>query len=177
MPLFQLRGQMETAAVNEDMLSVALGDEPTDEAAENDADCNLSVAQYKGIARDPKVASIKAKIDVSSKSMHNNGVLTLDSSVVPQEDQQDLRSPKNSSTMLPLRKKVGYGRTPRFPKVPDGPENSSAVINVSVDVLDDKGSVKHNAQQDRALKTVARKTARSKKAQADNSVAKPVNEA
>lgn len=173
MPLFQLRGQMEMAA-NEALLSVDHSEQPVEDAEVSKTTVlQTSDAKYKDFAETPKDRSEKATIEGSSKSVAN-GVLAMDTAVKVQEG-QDAASPKKSAAVLPLRKKIGYGRTQRFSKVPDGPENSSAVINVSGDVLEEKSSAKHSGPQ-RALKTVARKTVRSKRAQSD-SVAKPVNEA
>lgn len=168
-----LRGQMEMEA-NEALLSVDHSEQPVAEAeADKYTVIGSSATKYKDFAETPEDVSEKALIEGTSKSIVN-GVLAIDSSAkVPEE--HDAASPKKSATILPLQKKIRYGRTQRFSKVPDGPENSSAVINVSGDILEEKSSAKHSGPQ-RALKTVARKTVRSKRAQSD-SVAKPVNEA
>lgn len=159
---------------NEALLSVDHSEQPVAEAeADKYTVIGSSATKYKDFAETPEDVSEKALIEGTSKSIVN-GVLAIDSSAkVPEE--HDAASPKKSATILPLQKKIRYGRTQRFSKVPDGPENSSAVINVSGDILEEKSSAKHSGPQ-RALKTVARKTVRSKRAQSD-SVAKPVNEA
>lgn len=173
MPLFQLRGQMEMEA-NEALLSVDPREQPVAEVeADKNSFIGSSATKYKDFAETPKDMYENALTEGTSKSVAN-GVLAMDSAAKVQEG-QDAASPKKSAAVLPLQKKIRYGRTQRFSKVPDGPENSSAVINVSGDLLEEKSSAKYSGPQ-RALKTVARKTVRSKRAQSD-SVAKPVNEA